>query len=381
MKIVELKESLSPFDLKLEKGVKYVLTDKLLEYIVPEFIVSCDDLEELIPEKKYQGQDLTDKSLIAIRNGGIGDLLFISSPFKTIKELYPTCNLTLACNSKYSDIFYGVTSFKIEHLPLLYSEIENRDYYILFENLIENNPDAEIKNAYQLHYEQFGLATDDNEDWKLLPEIGLDPLVDKVVDKYLLNLCKDKTLIVIPYAASVAIRSIDPAFWYQFWSVLANFKVQILIVGSPSQQQEITNLIRKFKAETKKQNIEVFPNFKEFKGLRGVVSLVNHCDCVIGPDSGLLHIAGALEKPVIGLYGAFPSQLRLSTYKKCIGIDIMPKDGKTLCPFARGIYHCCFQHNGFICDQAEKMVQRYSPCMEGLEIPKIIKGLKDLGII
>lgn len=381
MKIVELKETLSPFSLKLEKGVKYVLTDKLLEYIVPDFIISCEDLVEKLPEKLYKGQDLTDKSLIAIRNGGIGDLLFISSPFKAIKELYPTCNLTLACNSKYSDIFYGVPSFKVEHLPLLYSEIENRDYYILFENLIENNPDAEMKNAYQLHFEQFGMVHEDcNVTWNLLPEIGIDPLVDKVVDKYLTPF-KNKTLIVIPYAASVAIRSIDPAFWYQFWAILTDFNVHVFIVGSPSQQQEITNLIRKFRSETKKTNIDVFPNFKEFKGLRGVVSLVNHCECVIGPDSGLLHIAGALRKSVIGLYGAFPSQLRISTYAKSIGIDMMPKDGKNLCPFARGIYHCCFQHHGFICDQADKMVRRYSPCMEGLEASKIIKGLKDLGII
>jgi len=380
MKIVELSEAIKPFDISLEKGVKYILTDGVVEYISKNVIVSCEELVEVCPEKLYEGQDLTDKSLIAVRNGGIGDLFFISSPFKTLKKLFPTCDLTLACNKKYSDIFYNVQEFKIEHLPLLYSEIENRDYFILFENLIENNPEAETKNAYQLHAEQFCLATDDNNDWETLPIIGIDPIVDRLVKTSLDKFFKDKPLIVIPYAASVAIRSIDPAFWYQFWGVLTQYPIQVIIVASPSQKFEATTLITKFKTETKRTNISIFPDAKEYKGLRGAVSLVNHCSCVLGPDSGLLHIAGALGKPLIGLYGAFPSQLRISTYKMAIGIDIVSKD-EILCPFARGIYHSCFQHKGFICDQAEKEVQRYSPCMRYLEIPIIIKGLKDLGII
>lgn len=34
-----------------------------------------------------------------------------------------------------------------------------------------------------------------------------------------------------------------------------------------------------------------------------MVALLDGCDLVISPDTGPLHLAGALGKPVIGLYG------------------------------------------------------------------------------
>ena len=38
-------------------------------------------------------------------------------------------------------------------------------------------------------------------------------------------------------------------------------------------------------------------------GLRRLVAILDGCDLVISPDTGPLHLAGALGKPVIGLYG------------------------------------------------------------------------------
>ncbi len=42
---------------------------------------------------------------------------------------------------------------------------------------------------------------------------------------------------------------------------------------------------------------------------------------IIAPDSSFVHIAGALGVPIVGLYGCFPSLLRMKYYKKAIGID------------------------------------------------------------
>lgn len=38
------------------------------------------------------------------------------------------------------------------------------------------------------------------------------------------------------------------------------------------------------------------------------------CDCFLGPDSGFLHVAGALNVPAIGLFAAFPWQHRTAHY-------------------------------------------------------------------
>ena len=50
-------------------------------------------------------------------------------------------------------------------------------------------------------------------------------------------------------------------------------------------------------------------------GLRRLVSILDGCDLVISPDTGPLHLAGALSKPVIGLYG-YNSPARVGPWRQ-----------------------------------------------------------------
>ena len=50
-------------------------------------------------------------------------------------------------------------------------------------------------------------------------------------------------------------------------------------------------------------------------GLRRLVALLDGCDLVISPDTGPLHLAGALGKPVIGLYG-YNSPARVGPWRQ-----------------------------------------------------------------
>ncbi len=48
--------------------------------------------------------------------------------------------------------------------------------------------------------------------------------------------------------------------------------------------------------------------------LEDVAAIIETLDLIIGPDSGLLHLAGALQTPILGLFGAIPPFLRLNDY-------------------------------------------------------------------
>ena len=50
-------------------------------------------------------------------------------------------------------------------------------------------------------------------------------------------------------------------------------------------------------------------------GLRRLVAILDGCDLVISPDTGPLHLAGALCKPVIGLYG-YNSPARVGPWRQ-----------------------------------------------------------------
>jgi len=55
--------------------------------------------------------------------------------------------------------------------------------------------------------------------------------------------------------------------------------------------------------------------------LRQLFALVWALDYIITVDTGILHIAGAFDKPTIALMGPIPAEWRCSTYKNCIPLE------------------------------------------------------------
>ena len=54
--------------------------------------------------------------------------------------------------------------------------------------------------------------------------------------------------------------------------------------------------------------------------VRGIAGVMVHCDLVLCPDSSILHLAGALRVPTVGLFGPSPPQSRICHYKNAVGI-------------------------------------------------------------
>ena len=55
---------------------------------------------------------------------------------------------------------------------------------------------------------------------------------------------------------------------------------------------------------------------------RWIVALMNKCEILVLPDSGLLHLAGALGKKTIGLFGSTSPKSRILHYPNAIGITM-----------------------------------------------------------
>jgi ADP-heptose:LPS heptosyltransferase len=67
---------------------------------------------------------------------------------------------------------------------------------------------------------------------------------------------------------------------------------------------------------------EVYPNFIPIGGmpLRWTAALINECELMVVPDSGLMHLAGALKKRMIALFGPNPPRTRILYYPNAVGI-------------------------------------------------------------
>ena len=381
MRIINIERQLSIYDndgceTTIYPNKEYVVSDflvfKIKEGGFEKNILKNENFykDKRVESKKYNGENLHGKKLITFRSGGIGDLIFQIPSLQELKDIYKdNIELTICCDTRYSAVFTEIDYInKLISLPLELDILLEYDYYVNFEGLIEQNIEAEQINAYELHAEKFYLKPR-----TYLPYLKTNPEKDEVIKK-LLN--KDKLNIVIGFATTVPIRSIHPDLLANLIAKLKSNKSDFYVVGSKSQIKDINFLVKALKEQAGLTNVINWAKDNS-NDLLLTMSLVKFADVVIGPDSGLLHIAGGLDTPLIGLYGPFYSSLRLKHYKNAIGIDAMSN-----CYYGKkSKFKACFQHGGGSCNAARKNSMLYSPCMNLIKSEHIIEGLKILKII
>ena len=100
-----------------------------------------------------------------------------------------------------------------------------------------------------------------------------------------------------------------PESWMRLNDALQEqFGLSTVLVGAKSPRE--TALGQKVAAECRHPPVNALGS-----GLRRLVALLDGCDLVISPDTGPLHLAGALGKPVIGLYG-YNSPARVGPWRQ-----------------------------------------------------------------
>lgn len=105
-----------------------------------------------------------------------------------------------------------------------------------------------------------------------------------------------------PVAAIVPATSSRVKDWYagRFAEVVDalenDFGFRTVLVGGPGEREQ--SIAREITARA-----AVKPEWAMGDGVRRVVWTLDACDLVIAPDTGPLHVARALEVPVVGLYG------------------------------------------------------------------------------
>ena len=113
----------------------------------------------------YLGQDLTGKTLLVFRTGGIGDLLFIQPNLRYLKEKYPDCTIKFACGPQYQSMVETWECVdQVLDLPFALKELRSSDYHALFEGVIERVCENQIdlrlndKAMVQFSFEEINKA-------------------------------------------------------------------------------------------------------------------------------------------------------------------------------------------------------------------------------
>lgn len=110
---------------------------------------------------------------------------------------------------------------------------------------------------------------------------------------------------------ALAVGGVDPLRTYQSWELVLNGlwqqfdqQIEVVLLGSANGEEDATRLKNKFEQKP------LF-NLVNQLSLTQTAKVIAESDFFIGADGGLMHIAAALLKPGVALFGFFRPELRL----------------------------------------------------------------------
>jgi ADP-heptose:LPS heptosyltransferase len=248
--------------------------------------------------------------ICVVRGEGIGDVLTITPTLHALKETFPKLTLTVATNTSYLDgALVKVLQYNPDIDHILERDLIDDMQYDLVINLhcpavknekpgkmppnridvFANHAGIKLKDPVPRYYPQ----KDEIEYGEILMQ-GMDP--------------RQKTVLVQPFASS-AKRSFDTRRIKQ-------------ALASLNQSHGIQSLVLTHDGDTKDVLWDNIPGCRPLHNLdiRQIAGVMVHCDMVLCPDSSILHLAGAMGVPTVGLFGPTPPQIRINHYKKAIAI-------------------------------------------------------------
>ena len=310
--------------------------------------------------KPYKGQDLNDKTLLVIRTGGIGDLLFIQPNLIFLKEKYPNSKIIFSCGRQYwSMVKKWECVDEVIELPLEFKYFISADYHAVFEGVIERCRESERVNSYRLFTKWLGLNLPDE---KLIPKQNPDEMNKSKVKSILKNEynLEEGEFIVMQVKASSPIRTPRPELLRKLISKLLDKNYKIVITDSEKVEKSIDDLFIK-----KIENNNLLNFSKHSKEIGDAISLISLSKGVISIDSSLNHIAASLDKPIFGIFGPFLGELRLDTYKNADWINSKSecspcfRHGSKPCPHSILGFPICFDNLNLddLVDKIEKVIK------------------------
>jgi len=317
--------------------------------------------------RPYEGQDLSNKTLLVMRTGGIGDLLFIQPNLIYLKNKYPTCKIVFASSAPYHPMLENWDCIdKVISLPFGAKILYQSNYHLIFEGVIERTKEAHHINAYELFSKWMCLN---------LSKDLLRPIQPVRIDRYteISQVLKNKfniddssdKICTVQLKASSPIRTPHPEqLWLPILKFILSRGYKIVIVDNPALHEQIENIINTYFGDIKDSLV----NFVKYsKDISYAIALASMSEIVIGPDSSMVHIAESVGTKSFGIYGPFPGSIRLSTYKYNSWIDC--KADCSPC-FTHGHRPCIYGGQNGGC----------SPCYQNINMSEFIKKFKELEI-
>jgi len=316
MRIVDVRKAFENNGVKFQAGKSYVMAEDVesqYRSVSPDTLGMSYPIEKLY--KPYKGEDLNGKKLLGFRTGGVGDIFFVNPVLKYLKKKYPSSSIRFASACKYA----------LENLPELDGVydmpfdaklLQETDYAIMFQGIIEaGSEESKRTHAVDMFFSYFGIDSTHLPAEDKVPRLSFTQgEMDWLAKTTKAMGIRDEDYVVaVQMESSSPLRNYPKEKMKAFVDMLAQEPdVKVVMVGSTDHDLLATQY---FQAG----NPKIIPATK-FSVRQSIILTIRY-NLVIAPDSFMIQAAGALDKPLIGLYGPFPSEVRMKYFKNAIGLD------------------------------------------------------------
>lgn len=235
--------------------------------------------------------------VLFMRAGGFGDLMFLTPVLRAHKAQFPNAKIAVCCFPPYAAVLEGLPYVdEVLPYPLPLEVAEQWPRWVLLEGAIERDERAKTMHMTDLFAEFAGIEIPKDQraiDYRVTQNESIATL-----DRFPNTRPRRRVGIQVKASARARTYPIGGVAYMAQKLIKHDFTVYLLGQRGdvPPQSKHIEHL-----HDLSAQGLT----------FRQSASFINTCDVVIAPDSALLHVAGALGVPAVGLYGPFPRHLRV----------------------------------------------------------------------
>ena len=313
------------------------------------------EVNTILPKdpSKFPPFDLDNKTVLIYRGGGgLGDLLMITVAVKLLKEEFPSSTIIFQVAPQYIPVLEN--NPYIDKIIDLKTEIKT-DFKIDFSNPCpaasyeaEHNPKIK-KHRIDLFCE-----------WVRIKPEGDNPVFVLTEDE----LAEGKEFLewedfsVNAWRVGIALRAGEA---WRSWPMNFNLELIDLLL-----KNDITPVV--FDNDSRMAvNKEGVANVCG-KPIRFAASVLKFCDLLVTPDGGLAHLAGALDVPILGLFGPTDPMYRISTYENAYWIVKHEK----ICPYG-------YKDNSFDWYYPKCVgTKDYPICLRAIKPEEVMEKIKEI---
>lgn len=219
--------------------------------------------------------------ILVRRDGALGDVILTTPVIQRLREVHPVS--TIIVSTYYPEVFLRNKAVNFATTPDKADELAGFDMVYDLNLVYECNPSVHIVHAYMQH-----VFDDSGDEWNLQQQ--LYPFSSKV--NFLEH---DRYVVVNPTYAGWANRTLPRRTWVDLCQLLQRNGYQPIVAGTSRDMNDVNVDATTFSVAD----------------IHAHLQLYSQAACFVGSDSALLHVAGATEVPIVGVFTSVRPQYRL----------------------------------------------------------------------